>query len=650
MHKIKIFMVGMLSIEYVRQNWLDIMREMYDVTYISVSILNRVMSKEKVTEYLLDVLRSDNYDYVFAYPDGCHQMFSDRFFAEAKKIAPVISFYSDDEPNIWMKNNLRYDFRSDLIVTHSARAYEYRKNAGYGDGMMRVQWGYNPAFFYKTDDEKDIDVVFMGSNFFVDGRYIYDGTLRQEILTDVYEFCAKKGFDFKIYGSKWNLHPVLKNAWGGFASDEEIVHVINRAKIVIGLGYTQDSNPTFHTKLKHFEIAGCGSLELVNENPDLYDIFEDSVPQFKDSNELCRLIEYYLIHEDEREKKASAAYEICRSSCTMRHRIQTIFEYSERLFDKKYPTASSQKKTEKKAIKIKTLQCSDTEDGINKVLDYLKSPDEDITHLQVLDEGTKLLDLNEGLVSKDLLIGSSIECCTLFSLGNGQGYDLSKEQRRCLDDNAWLAQPGVTKESTWYDFSKKHLRGFDKDGVFYPLCSFIFDIGNAGKYIESFIASDYSDLESITTTERISTDIRVFDEDDAYKNREAKALKAFLNKCPEGETVVIWGAYGDLIPQIFKAISEADYRCMIAFADQNSDCPYVEVSSDVNAREKKKIPLINSAELLNGSHISPYAVIISAIYSGESMKQLINGKRENCKVLPLYDLNDEIWKQEGITT
>ncbi len=644
-------MIGMLAIEYVRQNWLQPMSEMYDVTYVCVSVLNRVMTKAQVTEYLLKALDSDKYDYLFAYPDGCHQMFSDVFFQEAKKRLPVISFYSDDEPDKWMKNNLKYDYRSDLIVTHSARAYDYRKQAGYGRGLMRVQWGYNPKYFYKTNEEKDTDVIFMGSNFYRCGMYIYDGKLRQKILTEAYSYCKDNGYSFKIYGSKWDKHPVLKEAWGGFVSDKDIVHVINKAKIVIGLGYTQDKKPTFHTKLKHFEIAGCGSLELVNKNPDLYSIFGNSMPQFRTAKELCDKIGYYLEHEEEREELALNAYNICRNSCTMKDRIAQILDYADKCFYKNSIDVTSGCKTDDCRVVVKSFVQKKKDVDYKDIFEYLKKPETGVTHIQILDSNTRQLDFNKTLARGEIRPGETYLCDSLFSLSNNSGYDISKEQRRCLDDNAWLVKKGIAPNSVWYDFSRDNLSGFERNGRFFPLSGYLFDINSAGKYLTDYLDGNYKRFEGVNYSEWILNDIRIISDDEKYKNREARAVREFLEKCTSEKLVIIWGAYGDLTQQVLKALWEADTQCSVAFADKNSDQPYIDLKHSDNydkSKQSYKVPIINSAEILDGNHVHPYAVIITAVYSGESMRNMLKERNKDCFILPLYDLDDDIWKKEGI--
>ncbi len=113
---------------------------------------------------------------------------------------------------------------------------------------------------------------------------------------------------------------------GGYISDEETVEVINRAKIVINIAFSMDNEETgFQTKLRHFEIGGCGSFQITNENPDLKELYGDSICFVNNDNELTSAIDYYLCHDEEREEKAQRAYNISMRDHTMQHRLKEMF-------------------------------------------------------------------------------------------------------------------------------------------------------------------------------------------------------------------------------------------------------------------------------------------------------------------------------------
>ena len=646
----KVLMIGILSREYIRDNWLKPLEKICEVNYISVSVLTRVMSVERICGYMLEIFRSDHFDYVFYYPDGVHQIFKDEFFREVKRTTPVIVFYSDDEPVRWMNMNIPFDHRSNFIATHSKRAYEYRKNAGYSDELMYLQWGYNPKQFYPLSTEKNIDVAFMGSNFYGDGRYYHDGEFRQKFLCDIYEYCDENGYSFRVYGNHWDEHPVLKDVWGGFVPDSEINEILNNVKIIIGLGYTVDDNPTYQTKLKHFEIAGAGTFQLTNTNPDMVEIFGDSVPQAEGVSEFCEKIKYYLENEKEREKLAYEAHKICIEHCTTQERLLTMFKNADRIYypDKERSFMSGFLGESDGGIKCSSLSVHKDKDedkekneDLSEIIEELKT--EGYTHVRFIENENESLDFNYRLLSSFLEKGKSIKTSVLYSTRNSIGNDNAERQRRTFDDNAVLIKDYIEKDNLWYKSIKETCIGFDSDEGFIPLSSFVIDIDSAMDIYEDCINNDIRYINSINNTKLIVSDIRIHPQGEYWKYRESKALRSFLERFGKDGTIVIWGVFSMLTPQIFEVLRKEKYN--VIFADRNSGGGSINVGD-----EDKPVyyPLINSAELLEGTHIKPKAVVIGSINSGESMTSMLRDKNVQYDIMPLYDLNDNAWKKVGI--
>ena len=104
---------------------------------------------------------------------------------------------------------------------------------------------------------------------------------------------------------------------------EESVKVINEIKIMLncGRGNTDINQRTFET-------LACGTFLLTNWIPEEYQLFKDGehLVYWKDYNELCDKITYYLEHEDEREAIAVNGYNEVVSKHLHRHRITKVLE------------------------------------------------------------------------------------------------------------------------------------------------------------------------------------------------------------------------------------------------------------------------------------------------------------------------------------
>ena len=119
---------------------------------------------------------------------------------------------------------------------------------------------------------------------------------------------------------------------------EDIAHVINCGPVdyvdempivfkssAINLNMTLRS---IHTgiPLRAMDIMGCGGFLLTNYQEDFLDYFEPGVDYvfYSSQEELMRLADYYLLHEEERMQIAKNGYERIKSGHTYRDRIETI--------------------------------------------------------------------------------------------------------------------------------------------------------------------------------------------------------------------------------------------------------------------------------------------------------------------------------------
>lgn len=117
------------------------------------------------------------------------------------------------------------------------------------------------------------------------------------------EWLAKEGYDIKLYGDEWVNHKTLKKYAMGRAENGEILsRIISCAKIVVGTNQYVTTHPRIG------ESFLSGSLYIGAEIPKEYDnanVTEflkknEEVLLFKSKNELLKLVEYYLTHENER--------------------------------------------------------------------------------------------------------------------------------------------------------------------------------------------------------------------------------------------------------------------------------------------------------------------------------------------------------------
>lgn len=117
------------------------------------------------------------------------------------------------------------------------------------------------------------------------------------------EWLSEKNYDMKIYGDEWVGHKKLKKyAMGRAQNGEALSQIIGCSKIVVGTNQGLSAHPRVG------ESYLSGSLYIGAEIPNTYDYGDvteflkkdEEILLFKDKEELFRLVDYYLFHEEER--------------------------------------------------------------------------------------------------------------------------------------------------------------------------------------------------------------------------------------------------------------------------------------------------------------------------------------------------------------
>ncbi len=164
----------------------------------------------------------------------------------------------------------------------------------------KVEWiahACDPKIHKKLNLEKKYAVGFVGS---YGGR----GSEREELLLQV-----KKQ---------------LPSSFIGKAPYAKMSEIYSSSKIGINYSLNNDIN------MRMFEILSCGTMLITNRIKEngFSELFEEGhhLVAYETKEELMILIDYYLRHDEEREKIARAGYELVKSRHTYRHRLKKIFE------------------------------------------------------------------------------------------------------------------------------------------------------------------------------------------------------------------------------------------------------------------------------------------------------------------------------------
>ena len=208
--------------------------------------------------------------------------------------------YSALEPTGWAG---MVDIASafDLCWTSDPTALDWY--AAHGARAIYLPAGANPDVFVPVERERDIPVLFVGKNY---GR-------RAAIVGRL----AEQGIDVTCYGDGWPR---------GTVTTAEMVALMNRARITLGIGETGD--PTLLSlKGRDFEAPMAGAFYLTQHNPELaaHYALGTEIETWADVGELTAKVRYYLAKPQEAEAIRHAGAARARRDHTWRGRFEKAF-------------------------------------------------------------------------------------------------------------------------------------------------------------------------------------------------------------------------------------------------------------------------------------------------------------------------------------
>jgi spore maturation protein CgeB len=235
-----------------------------------------------------------------------------------------------------------YDY---CLVPEKFRLQDYRR---IGANPVYCQEAANPNIYRPYNLSKEYDVVFVGAQYGNRAQYI--------------RYLIDKGIDARVWGPGWltlsppvpweqkvfwwarrvkqhimrrktELLPVLPlNVCGNPLSDDEMIKMYSRSKISLGfsnVGNTHLSEtPIKQVRLRDFEAPMSGAFYMVEYMPELEEFFEPDkeIVFYADKYDLADKVEYYLVHEEEREKIRKAGHQRAVQEHSWQRRFQQVFK------------------------------------------------------------------------------------------------------------------------------------------------------------------------------------------------------------------------------------------------------------------------------------------------------------------------------------
>ena len=210
------------------------------------------------------------------------------------------------------------DYLKDLIL--AAKGNDAVIVASKDIALMMQDKGYNahylPQFtnterFYRDVDERlESEVLFVGNYHF----------RRVGIV-----WAIKQGIPVTIYGDKYPEGM----AKAKYVDNRILRKYYSSAKIVLN-----DTMPLMRElgfiSNRIFDTTACGSLVISDYSPEIEEIYGDSVPMYKTPEELVHLVQYYLAHDDERERLAKKAQQITLQNFSADKVLKQLYDTIER--------------------------------------------------------------------------------------------------------------------------------------------------------------------------------------------------------------------------------------------------------------------------------------------------------------------------------
>ncbi len=321
------------SFEY--NNFYLALKNMPDIEVIEYPFDAIVAQGRRVfNDNLLELVRKERPDLVFCF------MYTDeldpRVLMEIKKYTKTIAWFADDYWRFWNYSRRWAPYFSSVVTT-SHEAFEWYHAEGHRNVILS-QWACNTALYAPRDvSRRDIDVSFIG-------QY-------KPVRAAIIKTLSRAGIRVEAFGFGWP---------NGRVSQDRMLDIFSRSKINLNLNvrphlweprilarlflkksitrlvpdfhFLDNFSAYRHVVLPHiharpFELAGCGAFVISGYAAGIenYYVPDTEMVFYRSHEELIEKINYYLSHDEGRERIARAGYERTLRDHTYERRFEKIF-------------------------------------------------------------------------------------------------------------------------------------------------------------------------------------------------------------------------------------------------------------------------------------------------------------------------------------
>jgi hypothetical protein len=187
----------------------------------------------------------------------------------------------------------------DIVFTGSLKRYHEFQKSGI-NAYFVPQFTSSENFYPAYDKKYQTDVLYIANQW-------PDHPVRQTV-----QFALDKGIKLDIYGNNWDN--VLKDTNAALwkakqIPNNQLKYYYSSAKIVLNDMRKNMLDADFINN-RVFDVTACKGFLISSYSPAIKEIYGDTIPMFQTADELKSLVDYYLAHPKERQKKAELAYQI----------------------------------------------------------------------------------------------------------------------------------------------------------------------------------------------------------------------------------------------------------------------------------------------------------------------------------------------------
>jgi glycosyltransferase involved in cell wall biosynthesis len=184
--------------------------------------------------------------------------------------------------------------------------------------VFHLPWFVDPSLYDSTEEEKEYDVVFLGSY----DRSVYP--LRYDLVQKLPKICEEKGWKLLLGArppGRTTERRIDELAGQGYPVGRRYAEILSRCKIFI-FGSSIFKYPVS----KYFESMACGALVMADEPQSADALHFAPGWNFVEINrdDWVRKLDYYLSDDEEREKIAGRGHETVMRYHTARVRAQQL--------------------------------------------------------------------------------------------------------------------------------------------------------------------------------------------------------------------------------------------------------------------------------------------------------------------------------------